>query len=94
LLERLVERGIGGVRVRALGVDRAGEVRLGRFLHNPRVTPDEMVETARARTLTRVAERHVLVIQDTTSLRDRSNTTKRSLQLHPAIAVWTARPAR
>lgn len=87
MLSQLLSRGTGSVRVRALGVDRAGEVRLGRFLHNRRVTPGEMVATARARTLTRVAGRHVLVIQDTTSLRDSSNTTRRSLHLHPAIAV-------
>lgn len=87
MLSRLVSRGTGSVRVRALGVDRAGEVRLGRFLHNPRVTPGEMVEAARAHTLTRVAGRQVLVIQDTSSLRDRSNTTRRSLHLHAAIAV-------
>jgi hypothetical protein len=46
-----------------------------------------MVEAARAHTLTRVAGRQVLVIQDTSSLRDRSNTTRRSLHLHAAIAV-------
>lgn len=85
LLRQLVVRCDSGVRVRALGMDRAGEVRLGRFLHNPRVTPAEMVDTARARTLTRVQGRHVLAIQDTTGLRDDGN--QRSLQLHPTIAV-------
>ena len=87
MLARLVARRPGGVHVRALGGNRAGEVRLGRFLHNPRVTPAEMVDTARQRTLTRVHGRHVLAIQDTTSLRDASNTTRRSLHLHPTIAV-------
>lgn len=90
LLAQLVSRGNGSVRVRALGADRAGEVRLGRFLHNRRVTPAEMVETARARTLALARGRHVLTIQDTTSLRDRSNTPRRSLHLHPAIAVDAA----
>jgi Transposase DDE domain len=85
LLSQLVARCNGGVRVRALGKDRAGEVRLGRFLHNKRVTPAEMVETARARTLKRVKGRHVLAIQDTTSLRDDGD--QRSLHLHPTIAV-------
>jgi len=66
-------------------MDRAGEVRLWRFLHNKRVTPAEMVETARARTLARVNGRHVLAIQDTTSLRDDGD--QRSLHLHPTIAV-------
>jgi hypothetical protein len=47
-----------------LGCDRAGEVRLGRFRHNPRVTPSEMVATAHARTAGLVKRRHVLAIQD------------------------------
>jgi hypothetical protein len=84
-LARLVAMGQGGVRVRPLGGSRAGEVRLGRFLHNRRVTPGEMVATARARTAGLVKRRHVLVIQDTTSLRDDGD--QRSLQLHAAIAV-------
>jgi Transposase DDE domain len=87
LLDRLVASRESGVRVSALGRDRAGEMRLFRFLHNERVTPGEMVQTARARTLTRVEGRHLLAIQDTTSLRDTSNTSGRSLQLHPTIAV-------
>jgi hypothetical protein len=84
-LRRLVARCGRGVQLRALGIDRAGEVQLGRFLHNERVTPAEMVETARARTLTRVKGRHVLAIQDTTSLRDDGD--QRSLHLHPTLAV-------
>ncbi len=87
LLERLVAGSRGGVRIRALGEHRAGEMRLFRFLHNRRVTPGEMVRTARARTVARVKGRHVLAIQDTTSLRDESNTSRRSLHLHPTIAV-------
>lgn len=59
-----------GVRVRPLGGSRAREVRLGRFLHNSRVTPEAMVATAACRTAGRAQGRHVLVIQDTTSLRD------------------------
>ncbi len=90
MLAQLVARRPGGVQVRALGSDRAGEVRLGRFLHNKRLTPAEMLETARACTLARVQGRHVLAIQDTTSLRDASNTTRRSLHLHPSIAVDAA----
>ena len=48
LLDRLFSVGQNGVRVLPLGGDRAGEVR--RFLHNPRVTPSEMVAIAHART--------------------------------------------
>jgi hypothetical protein len=50
LLDRLIEVGQAGVRVRPLGGNRAGEVRLGRFLRNPHVTPAEMVKTALALT--------------------------------------------
>jgi hypothetical protein len=63
-------------------------VQLDRFLKNPRVSPAEMVATARAHLLERVQGREVLVIQDTTSLRDDGN--KRGLHLHPAIAVDAA----
>ena len=86
MLERLIGCP-GGARIKALGIDRSGEVRLGRFLRNPKVTTTEMVQTARAATLVRVKERHVLAIQDTTSLHDASNTTRQSLHLHPTIAV-------
>jgi hypothetical protein len=71
-----------------LGGDRAGEVRLGRLLKNQQVTSAEMVATARADLLGRVAGRHVLAIQDTTSLRDDGD--KQSLYLHPTIAVDAA----
>jgi len=47
-----------------------------------------MVATARSHLLGRVEGREVLVIQDTTSLRDDGN--KRGLYLHPAIAVDAA----
>jgi hypothetical protein len=90
LLSRLVEQRHGAVRVRALGGNRADELRFWRFLHNRRVTPGEMVQAAGARTLERVRGRHVLAIQDTTSLRDASNTSKRSLHLHALIAVDAA----
>jgi hypothetical protein len=76
------------VRIRPLGGNRAAEVRLGRFLRNSRVSPEEIFATATARTRERVAERHILVPQDTTSLRDDGKTS--SLQLHPAIAVDAA----
>lgn len=48
----------------------------------------EMVATASAGTARLVKGRHVLAIQDTTSLRD--DGAKRSLQLHPTIAVDAA----
>ena len=85
LLDRLIDVGEAGVRIRPLGGDRKNEVRLGRFLHNPRVTPGEMIETAAARTAARVEGQHVLVIQDTTTLRDDGD--RNSLNLHAAIAM-------
>ncbi len=85
LLQRLCALGAQGISLRRLGGERAGEVRLGRLLNNRSVTPGEMVATARADLLGRVAGRHVLAIQDTTSLRDDGD--KHSLNLHPTMAV-------
>ena len=85
LLSRLVAHGSKGISVRGLGGRRAGEMRIGRFLHNPKVTVEEMAATAKARTCGRVAGRHVLAIQDTTALRvDEKGL---GLLLHPVIAV-------
>jgi Transposase DDE domain len=85
LFDRLVAHGGKGVSVRAFGGDRAGEMRIGRFLHNPKVTVEEMMATARARTCARVAGRHVLAIQDTSALRvDEKGV---GLSFHPVLAV-------
>ena len=80
-----MELGGSGVRVCRLGKDRAGEIRLTRFLHNPAVTVTEMVATAAARTSTRVTGRHVLAIQDTTMVRSAAEGI--GVALHPLIAV-------
>ena len=85
LAERLVAYGGKGVSVRQLGGNRAGEMRITRFLHNPKVTLGEMMTTALARTCTQVAGRHVLAIQDTSALRvDEKGV---GLSFHPVIAV-------
>jgi Transposase DDE domain len=60
-------------------------MRFTRFLRNRRVRPDEMVASAFARTTGLVKGRHILAIQDTTTLRDDGK--QRSLNLHPMIAV-------
>jgi len=73
-----------GVRVRRLGGDRAGEIRLTRFLRNAAVTTEEMVLTASARTAERCAGRRVLAIQDTTVVRSAGGG---GLYLHPVIVV-------
>jgi len=57
------------VRVRPLGGDRAGEMRITRFLRNAAVTIEEMVREAASRTAERCHDREVLVIQDTTVVR-------------------------
>jgi hypothetical protein len=85
LHRRLVEGGGGGVRVRRLGQNRAGEIRITRFLRNPAVSIAEMVATAAAGSCSRVAKRHVLAIQDTTTVRAAAD--GRCVALHPVIAV-------
>lgn len=85
MLARLVCVGQSGISVRRVGGNRAGEMRFTRFLRNRRVRPDEMVATARARTAGLVQGRHILAIQDTTTLRDDGK--QCSLNLHPMIAV-------
>lgn len=52
-----------------MGGNRAGEVRLTRFLRNDAVTCSEMLAGAAERTAGRCVGRHVLAIQDTTVLR-------------------------
>jgi hypothetical protein len=84
----LVCVGQSGVSVRRVGGNRAGEMRFTRFLRNPRVSPQEMVATARVRTAKRVRGRHILAIQDTTTLRDDGR--QCSLNLHAMIAVDAA----
>ena len=85
MAERLVAHGGKGVSVRQLGGTRAGEMRITRFLHNPRVTLGEMTSTAQARTCAQVAGRHVLAIQDTSALRvDKKGI---GLSFHSVLAV-------
>lgn len=82
---RLVAVGSRGVSVRRLGQSRAGEIRITRFLRNDAVSIAEMMETATTRTCGRVAGRHVLAIQDTTTIRAEDK--GRCIALHPVIAV-------
>lgn len=82
--DRLVAVGGRGVRVRRLGGDRAGEMRLTRFLRNAAVRVEEMAAEAGRRTAERCAGRHVLAIQDTTVVRSEGGG---GLYLHPVIVV-------
>jgi hypothetical protein len=85
LYGRLVRYRGGSVSVRQLGRDRAGEMRITRFLHNRKVTLSAMMAATRARTCSQVGGRHVLAIQDTSALRvDEKGV---GLSFHPVIAV-------
>lgn len=81
---RLVASGGRGIRIRRLGEDRAGEIRLTRFLRNPAVTPEEMFSAASERTAARCVGRRVLAIQDTTVVRSSGGG---GLYLHPVLVV-------
>ena len=85
LHERLVRHGPRGISIRRLGGSRAGEVRIGRFLRNDKVTVDKIVDQAASGTASRVAGLDVLAIQDTTSFRD--DGLGNSLVGHATIAV-------
>jgi len=88
-LARLVAQGArGGVRVRRLGGDRAGEIRFTRFLRNPSVTLTEMIATAFGRTEAACAGRDILAVQDTTVTRPAAG--GRGSFLHATVAVDAA----
>lgn len=73
-----------GLRVRKLGGNRAGEIRLSRFLRNGAVDPQAMITEACRRTTGRCVGRHVLAIQDTTVVRSSGGG---GLYLHGVIGV-------
>ncbi len=83
--DRLASHGPDGISVRRLGGHRAGEIRIGRFLRNKKVSEDRIIKPVVAATSSRVGGLHVLLIQDTTSFRDdgRGN----SLVGHATLAV-------
>jgi Transposase DDE domain len=85
LHDRLVAVGSRGLSVRRLGATRAGEMRITRFLRNDAVRLDEMLASAATRTFGRVSGRHVLAIQDTTTIRAEDG--GRCVAMHPVIAV-------
>lgn len=85
-MARAVERAGEKASVRGLGGDRAGEVRLSRFFHNSAVTVEEMTASAAVRTSQSVVGRHVLAIQDTTSVRSDAGGGG-GLNLHAMVAV-------
>ncbi len=91
-----MEVGERGVRARAVGGNRAGEMRITRFLRNPKSLPparsgvsvEEIISQACPRTVAAVAAvagRHILAIQDTTTLRDDGGGC--GIVAHPTIAI-------
>ena len=95
-----------GVRVRTglreLADNRAEKVGLTRFFRNPRVTADEILRTAAARTGAAAAGRHVLLIEDTSEINYEAKAKRKrglgrvgngkdvGLFVHPALAVDAA----
>lgn len=90
------------VCLRQLAGNRAREVQFGRWLANDKVTPDELIAHACARTGELAGGRHVLAIQDTTEVNHQAhagrvsglgtvgNGTDLGLFLHPLLAVDAA----
>ena len=83
--DRLASHGPDGRSVRRLGGHRAGEIRIGRFLRNEKVSADRIIEPAAVTTSSRVGGLHVLSIQDATSFRDDGRGTR--LVGHATLAV-------
>ena len=85
--------------VRELADNRAEKVGLTRFFRNPRVTADEILRTAAARTGAAAAGRHVLLIEDTSEINYEAKAQRKrglgrvgngadvGLFVHPALAV-------
>jgi hypothetical protein len=66
LLERVTAS--GSLVIRKLGVTRAGELAIHRFLSAPSVSCREMLATLAGRTRAATAHRHIVVAQDTTEI--------------------------
>jgi hypothetical protein len=96
-MERLCARVTGTMR--QLAGSRAEMVGATRFFRNRKVTTGEIVETAAARTALASAERHVLLIEDTTEINYEGKAGRKrglgrvgngsdvGLFVHPALAV-------
>lgn len=97
LLDRMAAT--GSLVARKVGVTRAGEMAVHRFLSSPYVSVESIVETLAARTAAQCAGRRVVAIQDTSEVNFRGRAAKRrglgpggngsdpGFFLHPVIAV-------
>jgi hypothetical protein len=65
------------VCLRRLGGRRAQEVRFGRFLANPKITVDRLIEGWGDQTAVAVQGRHVLAIQDTSEFNFKTTAQRR-----------------
>lgn len=84
---------------RQLSETRAQEIGFARFFHNPRVSAEEILATAGARTAEVAAGRHVLLIEDSSEINYQAkagrkrglgtvgNGTDAGLFVHPALAI-------
>lgn len=85
--------------LRRLGGTRAGEVKLGRWFSNERVTKEELAGSITEKVKTSVKNKHILAIQDTTELNYQSkinrieglgpvgNGVTNGFYLHPMLAI-------
>lgn len=89
----------GSLVIRKIGVDRAGEMAVHRFLSSPFVSVGSIVETVAARTAEQCAGRRIVAIQDTSEINFKGRSARRrglgpggngadpGLFLHPVVAV-------
>lgn len=87
------------VCLRRLGGTRAGEVKLGRWFSNERVTKEELADSITEKVKISVKNKHILAIQDTTELNYQSklgrieglgpvgNGLTNGFYLHPMLAI-------
>lgn len=97
LLDRIVAT--GSLVVRKLGVTRAGEIAVHRYLSSPYVSVEAILETAAARTAEHCAGRRIVAIQDTSEINFAGRSARRrglgpggngrdpGFFVHPMIAV-------
>lgn len=92
LLDRMVER--RQIQIRALADSDAERARFSRVLRNPRISGDEIVTRVSDRLAETARCRHVLVVQDTTTVRAEAYRLQRrrlgrevGIHLHPSLAL-------
>jgi hypothetical protein len=90
------------VCLRRLGGTRAGEVKLGRWFSNERVTKEELADSITEKVKLSVKNKHILAIQDTTELNYQSkidrieglgpvgNGATKGFYVHPMLAIDAA----